>query len=108
MSFFSHSSGISALSASSSEFEALEHVAEDPVEAVEIAFVLHQRRAGEIVEILDAPAGEVLVHRLHQREIFAQRHRDARLLQLVKESRKHILAFALRVRPVKRASSPVQ
>ncbi len=80
MSFFSHSTGISAASASLDEIEALEDVAEHAVELVEIALVLHQRRARQIIEILDAAAGDVLLHRLHQREVFAQRHRHAGLL----------------------------
>ena len=80
--------------------EALEHVAEHAIEVVEIALVLHQRRARQIVEILDAPAGEVLVHRLHQRQIFPQRDRHAGLLQLGKESRKHFcLAGVPRPKP---------
>ena len=62
------------------EIEALEYVAEDAIEAVEIALVLHQGRAREVVEILDPPAGEVHLHRLHQREVFAQRHRNAGVL----------------------------
>ena len=65
-------------------------MAEDAIEAVEIALVLHQRRARQIIEFLDAPAGEVLVHRLHERQIFAQRDRHAGLLQLGKEGRKHL------------------
>ena len=89
VSFFSHSAGISAVSASLDEIEALEHMAEHAIELVEIALVLHQRRARQIVEILDTPAGEVLLHRLHQREIFAQRHRDAGLFELVKEGDEH-------------------
>ncbi len=35
------------------EFESFEHLAEDPVELVEIALVLDQAGAGEKVEILD-------------------------------------------------------
>ena len=65
-SFFSHSAGISAVSASLEQVEALEHVAEHAVELVEIALVLHQGGARKIVEILDAAAGEVLLHRFHQ------------------------------------------
>ena len=67
----------------------LVEVAKDAVEAIKVTFVFHQRRAGQVVEILDPPAGEVFVHRLHQRDVFAQRHRDAGLLQLMKEGRKH-------------------
>ena len=71
------------------QFEALEDVAEHAVELVEIALVLHQRRARQIVEVLDPAAGEIGVHRLHQRQIFAQRHRHAGGFQLVKEGDEH-------------------
>src|SRR5262249_48040601 len=71
------------------QLEPLEYVAEDAVELVEIAFVLHQRRAREIVEVLDPTAGEILLHRLHQREIFAQRHRHAGGFELVEEGDEH-------------------
>ena len=92
VSFLSHSAGISAVSASSIEIETFEDVAEHAVELVEIALVLHQRRAREIIEILDPPAGEVLLHRLHQREVFAQRHRHAGGFQLMEEGREHVSA----------------
>ena len=67
----------------------LEHMAEDAVELVEVAFVLHQRRARKIVEVLDPSAGEVLLHRLHQREVLAQRHRHAGGFELVEEGNEH-------------------
>src|SRR5262249_48643477 len=67
----------------------LEYVAEDTVEFVEVAFVLHQCRAREIIEILDPAAGEVLLHRLHQRETFAQRHRHEGGFELVEEGDEH-------------------
>jgi len=44
------------------------------VELVEVALVLDQRRARRIVELLDPPRGEVMLHRLHQRQILTQRH----------------------------------
>ena len=71
------------------QFEALEHMAEHAVELVEVALVLHQRRARQIVEILDAAAGEVGLHRLHQRQVFAQRHRHAGGFQLMEEGDEH-------------------
>jgi hypothetical protein len=64
-------------------------VAEDAIELVEIALVLDQRGARQIVEVLDPAAGEVLLHRLHQREIFTQRHRHTGRFQLVEEANKH-------------------
>ena len=71
------------------QLEALEHVAEDAVELVEIALVLHQRGAREIIEVLDPPPREVLLHRFHQREIFAQRHRHARGFEVMEEGDEH-------------------
>src|SRR6185312_12078570 len=47
------------------------------VELVEVALVLHQRGARQIIEVLDAAGGEIGLHRLHQRQILAQRHRHA-------------------------------
>ena len=94
MSFLSHSVGISAISASCSEFEPLEHVAEHAVELVEVALVLDQRGARQIVEVLDPARGEVLVHRLHQREIFAQRHRHAGGLEIMEEGDEHFGSIA--------------
>ena len=72
------------------QVEALEHVAEHAVELVEVALVLHQRGAREVVEILDPAAGEVLLHRLHQREVFAQRDRHAGGFQLGEEGDEHL------------------
>ena len=89
MSFFSHSIGNFRGQRLLDQIEALEHVAEHAVELVEIALVLHQRRARQVVEILDPAVGEILLHRLHQREIFAQRHRHAGRSQLVEEGGEH-------------------
>src|SRR5262249_38324697 len=61
----------------------------DAVELVEIALILDQRRARQIVEVLDPATGEVLLHRLHQREIFAQRHRHAGGFELMEEGDEH-------------------
>ncbi len=81
-SFFSHSAGISALLHGVEQaLQPLEHGAEHAVELVEVALVLHQGGARQIVEILDRLLGEVGVERLHQRQIFAQGHRDLRVAQ---------------------------
>ena len=71
------------------EIEALEDVAEHAIELVEIALVLHQRRARQIIEILDTADGDILLHRLHQRQVFAQRHRHAGGFELMEEGREH-------------------
>jgi hypothetical protein len=75
-------------------FQALEDVAEDAVELVEVALVLHQRGAGEVVEVLDLEAGEVLLHRLHQGQVFLQRGGHAGGFQLVEEGCEHGTAYS--------------
>src|SRR5262249_62191024 len=64
-------------------------MAEHAIEFVQIALVLHQRRAREKIEILNLARGEIGIHSLHQRQIFAQRHRYARLLQFLEERNEH-------------------
>src|SRR5262249_847065 len=59
------------------------------VELVEIALVLHQRGARQIVEILDPARREVRLHRLHQRQVLAQRHRQPGGLELMEEGYEH-------------------
>ena len=71
------------------QFEPLEHVAEHAVELVEVALVLHQHGAREVIEILHAPAREIGVHRLHQGQVFAQRHRHAGGFELMEEGDEH-------------------
>ena len=44
-------------------FEALEDMAEHPVELVEVALVLHQGGATEVIEIVDTVGGEAPLHR---------------------------------------------
>ena len=87
-------------------FQALEHVAEDAVELVEVALVLHQGGAREVVEILDRLIGEVGVERLHQRQIFAQGHRDLRVAQRCEELQEHGIQIARRTAPVKSQRMP--
>ena len=69
--------------------QALEDMAEDPVELVEVALVLHQAGAREVVEILDALLGEIPVERLHQRQVFPQGDRDLGGAQLGEEGEEH-------------------
>ena len=52
--FFSHSAGMSASIASSHRLQPLEHVTEHAVELVDVALVLHQRGARQVVEVIDA------------------------------------------------------
>ena len=104
--FCSHSSGISALSALFEQVEPLEDVAEHAVELIEIALVLHQRGARQIIEILDAAAGEVGLHRLHQRQVLAQRHGDTGGFQFGEELDEHGLRIRSRGVPVKAIAVP--
>ena len=76
-------------------FQPLEHMAEDAVEFVEIALVLHQRRARQIIELIDLHIDHVMRQRIHQREIFLQRHRDARGAKLVEELEEHGDAYCV-------------
>ena len=71
------------------QLEALEDVAEHLVELVEVALVLHQRGAGEIVEVLDAAIGQVRLHRLHQGEVLLQGDRHLGGFQLMEEGGEH-------------------
>ena len=82
----------------------LEHGAEHAIELVEIALVLHQRGARQIVEILHRLLGEVGVERLHQRQIFAQGHRDLGVAQRCEELQEHGLQIARRHRRTSRAA----
>jgi len=85
------------------QVETLEDVTEHAIELVEIALVLHQRRARQVVEILDTPAGKVALHRFHEHEVFAQRHRQAGLFELMEEGRKHCSILRAAGPPLPRA-----
>ncbi len=65
------------------------HVPEHAIELVEVALVLHQGGARQIVEALDLALGQIVRHRFHQGEIFAQRHRYAGRSQFLEEGDKH-------------------
>ncbi len=69
--------------------DALEAMAEDAVELVEIALVLHQRGTRQVVEILHRLVGEIGIQRFHQRQIFAQGHRDLRIAERREELHEH-------------------
>jgi len=54
------------------QLEALEHVGEHLIEAVEVALVLDEGRARQVVEVLDLALGQVGLQRLDQRQVFLQ------------------------------------
>jgi hypothetical protein len=71
------------------EIKALEDVAEHPVELVEVALVLHQRCARQVVEVLHPAVGEIRLQRLHQGEVLLQRDGHLGGFQLVEEGGEH-------------------
>src|SRR5208337_1840068 len=73
-------------------FEALEHMAENAVELVEMALVLHQRGARQIIKIVDLLARDAGIDRVEEGEIFLHAHRNAGLLQLEEEVQEHGIA----------------
>ena len=86
----SHSSGISAVDALGGQrLEALEDVAEHLVELVEVALVLHQDGARQIVEVVDAVVGDVLLHALHQGEVLLDGDRHLGRTQFEEEVGEH-------------------
>src|ERR1700722_8521030 len=74
-------------------FQPLEHQAEHAIELVEIALILHQRGAREVIEVLHRLLREVGVDRLHQRQVFAQGHRHLGLAQRCEELQEHTLTL---------------
>ena len=71
------------------QLQTAKHVAEHLVELVVVPLVLHQGRAGEIVEILNPPLREIGLQGLHQRQVFFQRDRELGGFQLVEEGGEH-------------------
>ena len=71
------------------QLEPLEDVPEDLIETVEVALVLHEARAGEIIEILDAISGDAGADGFKQRQVLFQRHRDFGGAQLCEECLEH-------------------
>ena len=69
--------------------EALEDMGEDAVELVDVALVLHQGGAGEVVEFLDLHGDDLLVHRLHEGQVFLQRDRDLGGAEFIEEIQEH-------------------
>jgi len=69
--------------------EALEHLAEDAVEAVEVALVLHQGGAAEVVEVIDGIVGHARLHGAHEGEVLGDGGREAGRAKGQDEGREH-------------------
>ena len=89
--------------------QALEDMAEHFVEFVDIALILHQRGAGEIVEILNITVDDALIHGFHKRQILFQSDRDFGFAEFIEEVEKHgaLLTFTLKVTLAARISKGV-
>ena len=70
-------------------FDTPEDMGKHLVEAVDVTLVLHQRGAREIVKSLDVELHQPGIHPLQQRQILAQRNRNARGLELEEEGDEH-------------------
>jgi hypothetical protein len=77
--------------------DALEIQAEGAVELVEMGFVLHQRQAREIIELVERGRDHVLFQRFEQRQEFLDRDRDLGVTQGEEEVDQHgsVLGVAL-------------
>ena len=69
--------------------DALEHLAEDAVEAVEHGLVVNEHRAGEIIELLRVAANNLGVERLQQQQMLLQAGRNPALAQRLDEGDEH-------------------
>ena len=70
-------------------FQSLEDMAEHAVELVEVALVLHQHRARQVVEVVDLVVGDALLHGLHQRQVLLDGDRHLGLTQFEEEVGEH-------------------
>ena len=69
--------------------DALEHLAENPVEAVELALVVNEHRPREIIELLGLLADHLGVHRFEQQQMLLQAGRDPPAAKRVDEVDEH-------------------
>ena len=78
-----------ALIALERHLQALEHLGEHLVEPVEQAFVLHQRRAREVIELLRGAVDDLAVQRLEQDQVLLEGHRNPGTAQFIHEREEH-------------------
>ena len=78
----------------------MEMRSEDPVEPVELGFVLDQTGAGQVIEVVDALAGDAALHRLQQGQEFGYGRPHAAVPEHEEEFGQH--------RPLLRIRAPVE
>ena len=83
--------------------EPLEHRAEDLVEAVELAFVVNEDAAAEIIELLGIERDDVGVERLEKQQMLLEAGRNPAAPERLDEADEHAPAHAAPRREVERA-----
>ena len=73
--------------------QALEDVAEHLVELVDIALILHQGGARQVIKVSHLHIDDLFVHRLHQHQVFLQRDRHFGFTQFIEEVEEHGASF---------------
>jgi hypothetical protein len=61
----------------------------DAIEAVEVAFILHERQAREVIELLGRERRDACLERFEQAQELGQRGRDAARSQVGEEPDEH-------------------
>ena len=72
------------------QLQALENMAKDRIKFVEIALVLHQCGAREVVKILHLARCQIAIQRFQQHQVFLQRNRNAGGFQFMEEGGEHL------------------
>ena len=83
--------------------QALEHFGEHPVEPVELALVMNEGGAGEIIELLGLGGDHLGVHRFEQQQMLLQRGGNAPAAQRFDKADEHVRRLSAARR---RAESP--
>ena len=86
--------------------EPLEHRAEDLVEAVELAFVVNEDAAAEIIELLGVGRDDLGVERLEQQQMLLQAGGNSAAPQRLDKANEHALPLPRARREVERESMP--
>ena len=74
----------------------LEHLGEHPVEPVELALVMNEGRAGEIIELLGLGGDDLGIERFKEQQMLLQRGWNAAAAQRFDEADEHVFPYAVR------------